>query len=99
MLADSFRSVFQGKALCIALARKGLFVTVIDLSEENGREVVSLVQKENKHVHQYARVPSAIFIKCDVTNGGKLLQDEDCYSVVLVLRLSKVQSYSFEFFY
>ncbi|XP_066399552.1 uncharacterized protein [Miscanthus floridulus] len=61
-----------GKALCIALARKGVFVTVIDFSEENGREVVSIVQKENKHIHQYARVPSAIFIKCDVTSGDAL---------------------------
>ncbi|RLM85720.1 hypothetical protein C2845_PM04G18140 [Panicum miliaceum] len=59
-----------GKALCIALARKGVFVTVVDFSEENGREVVSIVQKENKLIHEYARVPSAIFIKCDVTDGG-----------------------------
>ncbi|KAJ1289971.1 hypothetical protein BS78_02G205700 [Paspalum vaginatum] len=61
-----------GKALCIALARKGLFVTVVDFSEENGREVVSVLQKENKHIHEYARVPPAIFIKCDVTNGDAL---------------------------
>jgi len=74
VLADSFPFVFEGKALCIALARKGVFVTVIDFSEENGREVVSIVQKENKHIHQYARVPSIIFIKCDVTSGGKFLQ-------------------------
>ena len=62
---------FQGKALCIALARKGVFVTIVDFSEENGTEVASIVQKENKHIHAYARGPSAIFIKCDVTNGGK----------------------------
>nr|CAB3453600.1 unnamed protein product [Digitaria exilis] len=61
-----------GKALCIALARKGVFVTVVDFSEENGTQVVSIVQKENKLVHEYARVPSAIFIKCDVTNGDAL---------------------------
>ncbi|TVU00586.1 hypothetical protein EJB05_53975, partial [Eragrostis curvula] len=57
-----------GKALCIALARKGVFVTVVDFSEENGREVASLVQKE-KQFHRDSSVPSAIFIKCDVTNG------------------------------
>ena len=61
---------FQGKALCIALARKGVFVTIVDFSEENGTEVASIVQKENKHIHAYARGPSAIFIKCDVTDGG-----------------------------
>ncbi|WVZ65207.1 hypothetical protein U9M48_014613 [Paspalum notatum var. saurae] len=61
-----------GKALSIALARKGLFVTVVDFSEENGREAVSVLQKENKHIHEYARVPPAIFIKCDVTNGDAL---------------------------
>lgn len=49
-----------------------MFVTVVDFSEENGTQVVSIVQKENKLVHEYARVPSAIFIKCDVTNGGRL---------------------------
>jgi len=95
VLADSFASVLQGKALCIALSRKGLFVTVIDFSEENGREVVSVVQKENKHIHQYARVPSAIFIKCDVTNGGKFLQGMK----INLLQYLDCPNYSFELFY
>ncbi|EEC84707.1 hypothetical protein OsI_31662 [Oryza sativa Indica Group] len=61
-----------GKALCIALAQKGLFVTVVDFSEENGREAASLVQNENKKFHGDLKVPSVMFIKCDVTNAGDL---------------------------
>ncbi|XP_006661314.2 probable quinone oxidoreductase [Oryza brachyantha] len=61
-----------GKALCIALAQKGLFVTIVDFSEENGREAASLVQIENKRFHGDLKVPTAIFIKCDVSNAGDL---------------------------
>ncbi|KAL5201731.1 hypothetical protein ABZP36_036085 [Zizania latifolia] len=61
-----------GKALCLAFAQKGLFVTIVDFSEENGRETASLVQNENKKFHGDPKVPSAIFIKCDVTNAGGL---------------------------
>uniref|UniRef100_A0A0D9XEI8 Enoyl reductase (ER) domain-containing protein n=1 Tax=Leersia perrieri TaxID=77586 RepID=A0A0D9XEI8_9ORYZ len=61
-----------GKALCVALAQKGLFVTIVDFSDENGREAVLLVQNENKKFHGDLKVPSAIFIKCDVTNAGDL---------------------------
>jgi NAD(P)-dependent dehydrogenase (short-subunit alcohol dehydrogenase family) len=61
-----------GKALCIAFAQKGLFVTVVDFSEEYGREVASLVQKENKKFHGDLGVPSSIFIKCDVSNSDDL---------------------------
>ncbi|KAM0873014.1 hypothetical protein ACQ4PT_038341 [Festuca glaucescens] len=61
-----------GEALCIALARKGLFVTIVDFSEENGRQVASLVQKEGNQFHGDSKVPSAIFIKCDVTDADAL---------------------------
>ncbi|CAM0951698.1 unnamed protein product [Alopecurus aequalis] len=61
-----------GKALCIAFAQKGLFVTVVDFSEENGREVATLVQKENQKFHGDLGVPSAIFIKCDVSKSDDL---------------------------
>ncbi|KAL6846276.1 hypothetical protein ACP4OV_023724 [Aristida adscensionis] len=60
------------KALCVALARKGLCVTVVDFSEENGREVALLLQKESEQFHGLTRVPSTLFIKCDVTNGDAL---------------------------
>ncbi|WVZ65206.1 hypothetical protein U9M48_014612 [Paspalum notatum var. saurae] len=61
-----------GKALCIAFAQKGLFVTVVDFSEENGREVATLVQKENSKFHGDLRVPSSIFVKCDVSKADNL---------------------------
>ncbi|OMO63203.1 Alcohol dehydrogenase superfamily, zinc-type [Corchorus olitorius] len=57
-----------GKALCLALAGKGIFVTIVDFSEEGGKEVASLVEKENSKFHQNLGFPSAIFVKCDVTN-------------------------------
>lgn len=53
------------------VAGKGIFVIVVDFSKENGREVASLVQKENKMFYGDPGVPSAIFIKCDITNAGK----------------------------
>jgi NAD(P)-dependent dehydrogenase (short-subunit alcohol dehydrogenase family) len=61
-----------GKALCIAFAQKGLFVTVVDFSEENGREVAVLIQKENNKFHRDLRVPSSIFVRCDVSNADSL---------------------------
>ncbi|GMJ05602.1 hypothetical protein like AT1G49670 [Hibiscus trionum] len=57
-----------GKALALALAGKGIFVTVVDFSEEKGKEVASLVEKENSRFHENLKFPSAIFVKCDVTN-------------------------------
>ncbi|MBA0698650.1 hypothetical protein Goari_000350, partial [Gossypium aridum] len=56
------------KALCLALASKGIFVTIVDCSEEKGKEVASLVEKENSKFHQNLGFPSAIFVKCDVTS-------------------------------
>ncbi|KAL7590801.1 hypothetical protein Lser_V15G34487 [Lactuca serriola] len=57
-----------GRALCIALAQKGIFVTVVDFSSERGEEVASLSQKENLKFLSGLKFPSAIFIKCDVSN-------------------------------
>lgn len=59
-----------GKALSLALAAKGIFVTVVDFSEERGKEVASLVQKENAKFHSNLGFPSAVFVKCDVSNTG-----------------------------
>ncbi|KAB2043300.1 hypothetical protein ES319_D01G006600v1 [Gossypium barbadense] len=57
-----------GKALSLALAGKGLFVTIVDFAEEKGKEVACLVEKENSRFHEKLEFPSAIFVKCDVTN-------------------------------
>lgn len=61
-----------GKALSLALGGKGIFVTVVDFSEEKGREVAALVEKENAKFHSKLELPSAMFIKCDVTNSMDL---------------------------
>ncbi|EFH70466.1 ARP protein [Arabidopsis lyrata subsp. lyrata] len=62
-----------GRALCLALADKGVFVTVVDFSEEKGQEITSLVRKANAKYHPGLSSPSAIFVKCDVTNRGDLV--------------------------
>ena len=66
-----------GRALCLALAEKGVFVTVVDFSEEKGKETTSLVQKANASFHPGLNSPSAIFVKCDVTNRGQSLSDNE----------------------
>ncbi|XP_030524997.1 prostaglandin reductase-3 [Rhodamnia argentea] len=58
-----------GKALTIALAEKGIFVTVVDFSEERGKEVALLVEEANSKFHSNLGFPSAIFVKCDVSNS------------------------------
>ena len=62
---------FTGKALCLALAAKGIFVTVVDFSEEKGKEVANLVRKENSKFHPNLDFPSALFIHCDVANTSE----------------------------
>lgn len=61
-----------GRALSLALGEKGVFVTVIDFSEEKGKEVASLVEKENAKFHPNLGFPSALFIKCDVSKSRDL---------------------------
>ena len=42
-----FRFVdYVGRALCLALGPKGVFVTVVDFNEERGKEVASLFRKK-----------------------------------------------------
>ncbi|KAG5143703.1 hypothetical protein JHK82_019398 [Glycine max] len=61
-----------GKGLALALAEKGVFITIVDFSEERGRQVASLVEKINTKFHSKLGFPSAIFVKCDVTNARDL---------------------------
>ncbi|XP_019422170.1 PREDICTED: prostaglandin reductase-3-like [Lupinus angustifolius] len=61
-----------GKSLVLALAEKGVFITLVDFSEEKGREVAALVQKINTKFHPNLDFPSALFFKCDVTNSRDL---------------------------
>ena len=66
-----FSSSCAGKALSVALAQKGIFVTIVDFFKERGKEVASLVEKENSKFNPVSKFPSAIFIRCDVTNTSK----------------------------
>ncbi|KAI3809839.1 hypothetical protein L1987_19439 [Smallanthus sonchifolius] len=61
-----------GRALSIALAQKGIFVTVVDFSEDRGKEVALLAQQESLKFHSGLNFPSAIFVKCDVSNRGEV---------------------------
>ncbi|KAL9327452.1 hypothetical protein ACSQ67_008097 [Phaseolus vulgaris] len=61
-----------GKGLALALAEKGVFITIVDISEANGREVASLVEKINTKFHSKLEFPSAMFVKCDVANARDL---------------------------
>ncbi|GKV37991.1 hypothetical protein SLEP1_g45949 [Rubroshorea leprosula] len=61
-----------GKALSLALAAKGIFVSIVDFSEEKGKEVAALVEQENAKFHEKLEFPAAIFIRCDVTNTGDI---------------------------
>ncbi|XP_021625824.1 prostaglandin reductase-3 isoform X2 [Manihot esculenta] len=61
-----------GKALSLALGAKGVYVTVVDFSEEKGKEVAALIEKENLKFHTKLEFPTALFIRCDVTNSRDL---------------------------
>ncbi|KAJ4847423.1 hypothetical protein Tsubulata_036301 [Turnera subulata] len=66
-----------GKALALALGEKGVFVTVVDFSEERGKAVASLIEKENAKFHPKLEFPSAMFVRCDVTNTRELARTFD----------------------
>lgn len=59
-----------GRALSLALAQKGVFVTIVDFSEEKGKEVAALAEKECAKFHSGLEFPLVMFIRCDVTNAG-----------------------------
>ncbi|KAM3377182.1 prostaglandin reductase-3 [Capsicum galapagoense] len=61
-----------GKALSLALAQKGVFVTIVDFSEEKGKEVAAVAEKECAKFHFGLEFPVVMFIRCDVTNTGEL---------------------------
>ena len=67
--------------MSLALAGKGIFVTIVDFSEEKGKEVAYLVEKENSRFHEKLGFPSAIFVKCDVTNLSKFHWNPVCQLV------------------
>ncbi|KAG9148209.1 hypothetical protein Leryth_014105 [Lithospermum erythrorhizon] len=55
-----------GKALALALAEKGVFITILDSSEEKGRETAALLEDKT------LKFPPVVFSRCDVTNTSEL---------------------------
>uniref|UniRef100_A0A0C9S9S3 TSA: Wollemia nobilis Ref_Wollemi_Transcript_6723_2396 transcribed RNA sequence n=1 Tax=Wollemia nobilis TaxID=56998 RepID=A0A0C9S9S3_9CONI len=60
-----------GRALSLALARKGVRVTILDFSENSGK-LVGILEEEHARSYKDVEKPTAIFVKCDVTNPGDL---------------------------
>ncbi|CAA0807542.1 ARP protein (REF [Striga hermonthica] len=61
-----------GRALVLALAQKGIFITVVDFSEENGKQAAELAVKEVSKFHGELGFPPVLFFKCDVTDSNQL---------------------------
>ncbi|KAK6136876.1 hypothetical protein DH2020_029388 [Rehmannia glutinosa] len=61
-----------GRALVLALAQKGIFITVVDFSQENGKQVATLAEKEVSKFHGELEFPPVLFIKCDVAVSSEL---------------------------
>ncbi|CAM6102149.1 unnamed protein product [Calypogeia fissa] len=55
-----------GRAVAVALAARGLTVTVAELSVADGLETVRLIEAEHAKLPERPNSPSAIFIQCDV---------------------------------
>jgi NAD(P)-dependent dehydrogenase (short-subunit alcohol dehydrogenase family) len=65
--------VCAGRALAVALAGRGVRVTVLDLQTAQGEETVRLVEEEHAKIsYKPSHSPSAIFIRCDVANSDEL---------------------------
>ncbi|KAG0588119.1 hypothetical protein KC19_2G217300 [Ceratodon purpureus] len=61
-----------GRALAVALACRGVHVTILDLNSDQGEEAVRLVEEEHARLSYKPSSPSAIFIRCDVTKSDEL---------------------------
>ena len=56
--------------MAVALARRGVQVSVLDLAIPQGEETVRLVKEEHARISYKPTSPSAIFIQCDVSKSG-----------------------------
>ncbi|KAL3614200.1 hypothetical protein CASFOL_042274 [Castilleja foliolosa] len=61
-----------GRALVLALAQKGIFTTIVDFNQDNGKQVLELAEKEVSKVHSEPQFPPALFVKCDVADSNEL---------------------------
>lgn len=67
----------SGRALALALARKGASLSLLDFSEQGGQETLLLVRAEHEK-HQLSN--AAIFQKCDVSNPSRFSTFPSCSS-------------------
>ena len=56
--------------MAVALASKGVQVTIADVDVEHGEETVHLVEEEHAKISYKPNSPSALFIRCDVSKTG-----------------------------
>ncbi|XP_042057565.1 prostaglandin reductase-3-like isoform X1 [Salvia splendens] len=61
-----------GRALTIALAHEGIFITIIDFSQEKGIEAASLAEEQVRKFHADLKFPAVLFFRCDVSNSNEL---------------------------
>lgn len=60
-----------GRALVLALAQKGVFITIVDFSQDRGKQVASVAEEEVRKSHADLRFPPVLFFSCDVTDSSK----------------------------
>lgn len=77
---------FAGKAVALALSEKGLFVTIVDFSEQRGNQLLHLLEKNIQKFYSDLKHAPAMFIKCDVTNEGMLVLLLFCLCFIFFLR-------------
>ena len=64
--------VYAGRALAVALAGRGVRLSILDLDIVQGEKTVRLVEEEHAKIsYKPSNSPSAIAIRCDVANSGK----------------------------
>ncbi|CAK9232791.1 unnamed protein product [Sphagnum troendelagicum] len=68
-----------GRALALALAEKGVRITVADISEEHGYETVRLVEEVHRKLAKKLESPSAVFVQCDVSKPGNIVAAFDMH--------------------
>lgn len=72
--------VFAGRALAVALASRGVRITVLDLKTTAGEETVRMVEEAHAKISYKPNSPSAVFIECDVTVTGRTVSQLHLFS-------------------
>ncbi|XP_042009650.1 prostaglandin reductase-3-like isoform X2 [Salvia splendens] len=68
-----------GRALVLALAQKGIFITIIDFSQDKGIQAASLAEEELRKFHTDLKFPPVLFFRCDVSNSTAFRNHVDTY--------------------